>query len=230
MPQSSDETLTRRFYDRISSVYDLIADAGERKTRQAGLNALDVQSGESVLEIGFGTGHSLQFLTEAVGETGHICGVDLSTGMHHAALLRLEQAGLAGRVELKVSAVPPIPWPDETFDAVTLSFTLELFPLNQIPEVLSEIRRVLKPGGRIGVVAMAVTPDGKEDSVLEKTYRWMHQHFPHIVDCQPIAAAQLIETAGFRLIHQEHHEIWSLPVAVLVGLKSAPDLLSSIKK
>ncbi|MEO8166149.1 MAG: hypothetical protein ABI619_12210, partial [Betaproteobacteria bacterium] len=50
----------------------------------------------------------------------------------------------------------------------------------------SMVRRVLKPGGRFGTVSMATTPPGQTDSLLERTYKWMHEHFPHIVDCQPI--------------------------------------------
>ena len=43
------------FYDRISHAYDLISDAGEHKAREQGEQTLNVQSGENVLEIGFGT-------------------------------------------------------------------------------------------------------------------------------------------------------------------------------
>jgi len=217
----TDHDLTRRFYDRISAAYDMIADSGEHTARESGLNVLDVKLGERVLEIGYGTGHSLLELAQLVGSTGKVCGIDISSGMHAAAIRRLTHAGFADRVELRVAPVPPVPWPDATFDVVTMSFTLELFPLDVIPAVLAEAKRVLRPGGRIGIVSMAVTPDGQEDSFMEKTYKWMHQHFPHIVDCQPIAAAQLLEGAGFVVTHQETIDIWSMPVAVLVAqLKS----------
>jgi len=214
---NTDTELTRQFYDRISAAYDLIADSGEHAAREKGLEALDVQPGEQVLEIGYGTGHCVLELAQSVGENGNVSGVDISSGMHDAAIQRLANAGLAERVDLRVAAVPPIPWPDNTFDVVTMSFTLELFPLEQIPAVLAESKRVLRPTGRIGIVSMSVTPDGEKDSVIEKTYKWMHQHFPHIVDCQPIAAARLLEDAKFRLIHETILDIWSMPVAVLVG-------------
>lgn len=215
----TDTELTRRFYDRISAAYDLIADSGERETRERGLVALDVQDGEHVLEIGYGTGHSLLELASKVGPDGQVCGVDISSGMHDAATKRLSKAGLADRADLKVAPVPPIPWPDAKFDVVTMSFTLELFPLDQIPAVLTEAKRVLRPGGRIGIVSMSVTPEGQKDSLLEKTYKWMHQHFPHIVDCQPIPATQFLLDAGFELSHNEMLEIWSMPVAVLVAVR-----------
>ncbi|HRX82504.1 MAG TPA: class I SAM-dependent methyltransferase, partial [Pirellulaceae bacterium] len=71
---------TKSFYDRISHAYDAIADAGEHRARERGLEALAVQPGERVLEIGYGTGHSLVELAKAVGATGRVCGVDISTG------------------------------------------------------------------------------------------------------------------------------------------------------
>jgi hypothetical protein len=62
---TDDVHLTRKFYDRISNVYDALADANEHTARKKGLALLAVQRGESVLEIGFGTGHSLVALAEA---------------------------------------------------------------------------------------------------------------------------------------------------------------------
>lgn len=215
--QKSDTESTRRFYDRISSAYDLLADADEHVAREKGLAALAVQPGEHILEIGYGTGHSLVELARLTGPKGKVCGVDISTGMQKTALKRLETEGLADRVDLEVGVVPPIPWPDDSFDVVSMSFTLELFALAEIPGILEEIKRVLRPDGRLGVVAMSVTPEGKMDSFLEKTYKWMHQHFPHAVDCQPIPAVQMLEDAGLTITHHEDLEIWTLPVVVLVS-------------
>ncbi|MCA9027881.1 MAG: methyltransferase domain-containing protein [Planctomycetaceae bacterium] len=215
--QTKDTNATRSFYDRISKVYDVIADGGEHTARERGLAALAVQSGEQVLEVGYGTGHSLVSLVKAAGETGSVSGIDISQGMHDAALHRLQADNLADRVDLRVGVVPPLPWPDDHFDVVSMSFTLELFPLDVIPTVLSEIRRVLKKSGRLGVVSMSVTDVGQSDSMMEKTYKWMHQHFPHIVDCQPINAVRFVEEAGLQITHREEMAIWSMPVAILVA-------------
>ncbi|MCA9083476.1 MAG: methyltransferase domain-containing protein [Planctomycetaceae bacterium] len=209
--------LTQAFYDRISHVYDLIADGGEHEARERGLRQLAVQPGESVLEIGYGTGHSLVQLAQAVGPSGQVTGVDLSSGMHDVASKRVSEANLQSRVRLLVGEVPPLPFSDDQFDVVTMSFTLELFPLNVIPEVLHECRRVLRPGGRLGIVSMAKVPDDETESLLEKTYVWMHQHFPHIVDCQPIPLEQLLTEAGFTLSVHERISLFTMPVAVVVA-------------
>ena len=149
----------RAFYDRISGVYDVIADASERE------------------------------------------------GLTERALLRLGD----GR---------ELPYESETFDAAFSSFTLELFELDDIPRVLAEIHRVLRPGGRFTVVSMASVAEGGHPSLLENTYAWMHRHFPHIVDCQPIDAARFLEDAGFEIVDRIDLVIWSMPVAALLGQRS----------
>jgi len=216
---ASIQNPTKSFYDRISHVYDALADSGEHAARERGLSLLAAQPGEKILELGYGTGHSALTLAQAVGPTGRVCGVDISEGMQRVARERIEKAGLGDRVELKVAAVPPIPYGDEEFDAVSMSFTLELFPLETIPSVLADIKRVLRPGGRVGIVSMAVTNPGERDSMLERTYKWMHQHFPHIVDCQPIDVAGFVREAGLKITQEERLEIWTMPVVALVATK-----------
>jgi len=207
----------KRFYDRISRVYDTLSDSSEQEARSRGLEMLAVESGERVLEIGFGTGHSLVELARATGTEGEVHGVDISEGMLEMASRRLRDEGLANRVELRLAAVPPLPYPDGCFDVVTLSFTLELFGEDLIGEVLAEVRRVLRAGGRLGVVAMSVPPEDEHDSLIERAYKWMHRHFPHIVDCRPIDAETILEEAGFRIDRHETTTIWTMPVIALVA-------------
>jgi demethylmenaquinone methyltransferase/2-methoxy-6-polyprenyl-1,4-benzoquinol methylase len=107
------------------------------------------------------------------------------------------------------------------FDAAFTSFTLELFPLDDIPVVLAEIRRVLRDGGRLGVVSMATVKQGERASLLEKTYVWMHRHFPHIVDCQPIDVAQCLADAGFDVQDEIDMEIWTMPVRAVLGVEGS---------
>jgi demethylmenaquinone methyltransferase/2-methoxy-6-polyprenyl-1,4-benzoquinol methylase len=209
--------LTQQFYNRISHAYDLIADGGEHEARERGLELLNVQPGESVLEIGYGTGHSVVQLAESVGRSGHVTGIDISSGMRDIAQKRVSEGGLDDRVKLTVGEVPPLPMEDDVFDVVTMSFTLELFPLKTIPTVLSECRRVLKPGGRLGIVSMAAVKDGEDESLLERTYIWMHTHFPHIVDCQPIPLEELVTNAGFTLSVHERMSLFTMPVSMVVA-------------
>ncbi|MCB1062639.1 MAG: methyltransferase domain-containing protein [Verrucomicrobiae bacterium] len=205
------------FYDRISRFYDGIAHSSERKATEEGWRLLSVKPGERILEIGFGTGHSLVEFARLVGATGHVTGVDVSSGMGEVASEKMAEAGVEDRVTIDLAAVPPLACPDASFDAVFLSFTLELFPLNEIPEVLAEVRRVLKPGGRCGVVCMDQPAGPENENLMEQTYEWMHRHFPHIVDCQPIPAVELLEQSGFRVGEVTRMDIWGLAVAAVVA-------------
>ena len=145
--------------------------------------------------------------------------MDISQGMHDIAWSRVVDEGFASQVELTVAAVPPLHYADGSFDAVSMSFVLELFPLEQVPIVLAETARVLRTGGRVSIVSMATTTDGESDSFLEHTYKWLHRHFPHIVDCQPIDVAELVREAGYVDIRESRMEIWTLPVAIVLGKK-----------
>lgn len=91
VPQTRADT--RRFYNEISKVYDLLAERSEASVPKAGLEKLAVAAGERVLEPGVGTGHCLAALAQAGGPTGKVNGIDLSEGMLAQAreLLRQEQ-------------------------------------------------------------------------------------------------------------------------------------------
>jgi demethylmenaquinone methyltransferase/2-methoxy-6-polyprenyl-1,4-benzoquinol methylase len=214
---SQDVEAARHFYDRISSVYDALADASEGACRERGLTLLAPAGGERALELGFGTGHGLVGLARRVGDGGRVVGLDVSEGMAREARKRLEAEGMADRVELRVAEAPPLPFPAASFDVAFASFTLELFPEPALPAVLAELQRVLRPSGRLGVVSMATPGEGESESALSHTYRWLHRHFPHIVDCQPIQIERFLEEAGFELSAQERMSIWTLPVAIVVA-------------
>lgn len=208
----------RAFYDRIARFYDRIADGSEHEARAAGEEALGLRAGERVLEIGFGTGNGVVELARRVSPGGRVEGVDVSEGMLAVAMEKVREQGLEETIGLRIADGRSLPFEDGTFDAVFLSFTLELFSDEDIPRVLGEVRRVLRPsGGRLGVVSMAKA-EGHE-SLLERGYVWMHRHFPHIVDCEPIAVRRLVEEGGFEILHEETVTIWTMPVAIVVGKK-----------
>src|SRR5215470_9596060 len=68
-------------YDHISTAYDLIADPAEQGVRERGLDLLDAQPEERVLDVGAGTGSALPLLAVSVGAGGLVCGLDASAGM-----------------------------------------------------------------------------------------------------------------------------------------------------
>ncbi len=226
MSENNSENISRVYrskaqakesYDRFSRFYDFFAGPFEKKYRDKTLKYLDVKEGETVLEVGFGTGYSLEQIAKRVGETGQAYGIDISSGMLEVTKKRLKKAGLAERVELHCGDASSLPFEDNKFDAVFMSFTLELFDTPEIPKVLNEIKRVLKPSGRLGVVSMS-----KENgqSKLLRLYEQLHEIIPKYVDCRPIYVEQSIKNASFQIKHKEKVKLLSLPGEIVVGIKS----------
>jgi demethylmenaquinone methyltransferase/2-methoxy-6-polyprenyl-1,4-benzoquinol methylase len=211
--QSKNER--RAYYDKIAKVYDLLAEHSERAMREAGIARLAPGPGERLLEIGFGTGHCLAELAKAVGPTGKVLGIDISENMLLQATETLERAGVADRAELQCGDAESLPYEAETLDGIFMSFTLELFDLPEIPRVLAECRRVLRPGGRIVVVG--ISKEGRQGLIV-KAFEWTHRHFPNLMDCRPIYVARALEAAGFAIQETALEHMW-VPVEVVLARK-----------
>jgi len=211
--QSKEET--RAFYNKIAKVYDLLAEHSEHPMRQAGLKKLRPRRGEEILEIGFGTGHTLVQLAWAVGPAGRVYGIDIAERMAAVARKRLEDEKVADWVELYRGDAEQLPYADESMDAVVMNFTLELFDTPDIPRVLAECVRVLRPGGRIVVVG--VSKEGKRGMILA-AFEWTHRHFPNLMDCRPIYVRRALEEAGFRIEDASLEHMW-VPVEIVLGVK-----------
>ena len=199
----------RAAYDRLSRWYDLFS-GGERRLALDALGLLAALPGERALEIGPGTGHALRRLSAEVGPGGLACGLDLSPGMLARARRRAPGSAL-----VRGDGLHP-PFADGGFDLVFLSFTLELFDTPEIPAVLEACARVLRPGGRLGVVALA-----KKDAPIVDLYEKAHRLWPGVVDCRPIHAAQAAAECGLRVRHSQVRALWGLPVEVVIAVKAA---------
>lgn len=212
---AADSLATRRFYDRISRAYDFIADGSEHAIRDRALRQLALAPGERVLEVGFGTGHGLVAMATGVGGSGQVCGIDISGGMVSVARRRLAWQRQQHRVSLLQADARALCFRSGAFDAVFFSFALELFG-TAIPFVLKEAHRVVREGGRIGVVGLA---ESDNPGPVSDLYVWLHRHLPHLIDCMPTDIARAVANAGFELASAETTTMWMLPVAVVVGTK-----------
>jgi ubiquinone/menaquinone biosynthesis C-methylase UbiE len=215
VPRTKEEA--KRSYDRISKYYDYLTGAFERRYAEMALERLSIVEGETVLEIGFGTGHCLKRIAEFIGQMGKVYGIDISSGMMEITKRRLEKAGLAKRAELYCGDAASLPFEDNTFDAVFTSFTLELFDTPQIPKVLEQIKRVLKPGGRLGVASMS-----KENgaSIFLRLYEWIHNKWPKYVDCRPLYVEQSLIDAGYQIKSAEKVKLFRLPMEIIVAINT----------
>ena len=111
-----------------------------------GLAAL--RPGESVLDLGSGSGTDVFCAAVQVGETGRVTGVDM-TDEQVAKASRLRDAHGFSQVELVEARIERLPFPDASFDAVISNGVINLSPAKGL--VFAEAARVLRPGGRLAV-------------------------------------------------------------------------------
>ena len=203
-------------YDRMSLFYDYFTGSSEQRYNKIALELLHIAQGEMVLEIGYGTGHGLKQIAGAVGAAGRVYGIDISSGMRKVSQQRLAKAKLLDRVELICDDALKMPYRDCSFDAAFAGFVLELFDTPEIPIILTEIARVLRPAGRMGIVSLS-----KEASAsrLLSLYEWLHERLPQYIDCRPIYVERVIRDAGFEIRHAERVSLFGLPGEIIIGTK-----------
>ena len=202
----------RESYNSMSRWYDLFT-RSEKHLTDISIQMLAVQPHESILEIGCGTGHTLVEFADKI-ESGKIIAMDISEGMLKVARKRIQTNTRKRCVEFCQGDGLFIPFPNEQFDSVILSFTLELFDTPEIPRVLNECHRVLKVGGRLGVVALA-----KQETTAVHIYEWFHRRIPGLVDCRPIYLQECSKGAGYIIQISKLETMWGLPVEIVVARK-----------
>ncbi len=112
------------------------------------LEILDVQPDDSVLEIGFGAGLGIQKAAE-LASRGWVAGIELSRAMVEEAKGLNALAIAAGRVELREGTSTSLPYSDDEFDKA-LAVNVHYFWEDPVSN-LEEIRRVMRPGGRLAL-------------------------------------------------------------------------------
>jgi ubiquinone/menaquinone biosynthesis C-methylase UbiE len=153
------------------------------------LSLARLEPGERVLDVGCGTGTLAIAAKRQVGPTGAVHGIDASPAMIVRATRKAEQEGLP--VFFNNALAEALPFPDEHFDAVLSTLMLHHLPRNARQAWAREIRRVLKPRGRVLAVDFARTPRARQ-GVIGRFHR--HGH----VDLADIIA--VLNEAGLRNI------------------------------
>jgi len=122
----------------------------ERAFREKLVRLARLAERETVLDVGCGTGTLAICAKRRVGSSGVVYGVDASSEMIARARDKAKKAGAI--VEFRNAVAEALPFPDAHFDAVLCTVMLHHLPEEARQQCTREIRRVLKPGGRLLVV------------------------------------------------------------------------------
>lgn len=162
----------------------------------ASIELLRPRQQDKVLDVGFGGGYSLQSLARLV-PGGKVVGVDYSLEMAK------RQKGIYPSVQVECADVAHLPFPDRIFDRTLTVNSIYYWP--DLVAGLTEIGRVLKPGGKLAV--------GFRSRTSLRLFTWTWQGFSLY---EPREMAQMMEAAGFTVLRVEHRDRWRIPDMVIV--------------
>jgi demethylmenaquinone methyltransferase/2-methoxy-6-polyprenyl-1,4-benzoquinol methylase len=199
-----------KYYSWRASNYD--AGSGfESEHHAEALRLANVKEGQHVLEVAAGTGRATVGLAQAVGKTGKVDALDLSEAMLSQARAKIEKLGLSDRVHFKQGNARALPYPDKTFDLIYNGYMFDLIPLDGFVPILKEMRRVLKPGGKLVLLNMS-KPDERK-TLFEKIY----ERGLAVMPCRPVLMSTYLEPAGFTDIQRIYRPTRGSVISFLWG-------------
>jgi ubiquinone/menaquinone biosynthesis C-methylase UbiE len=177
--------------------YDLLAWllllGRERAFRERLVQLARIEPGQSVLDIGCGTGSLAIAATRRVGPSGTVRGIDASPEMIARARRKARKAGVD--VTFTNGVVESLSFPDRHFDAVLGTLMLHHLPREAREQCAREMRRVLKPGGRVLAVDFGgATRDRK--SLIEHFHRHGRVDVHDIVKLLSKAGLEIVESGA----------------------------------
>ena len=172
----------------------------ERSFRERLIGLARLRPGEVVLDVGCGTGTLAIAAGRHVGPSGSVHGVDASPEMIVRATKKASKAGVAAA--FRIGVVESLPYPDAHFDVVLSTLMLHHLPRKARQECALEIRRVLKPGGRVLAVDFGPAPPGRK-GLFGHFHRHGHVDLRDIMQTLAGAGLSILETGvvGVRNLH-----------------------------
>ena len=186
-----------RFYDLM--VW-LLTFGRERSFRERLVELARLQPGESVLDVGCGTGSLAIAAKGRVGPTGIVHGIDASPEMIARATRKAEKAGVT--VNFRTAVVEALPFPDRQLDVVLSTLMLHHLPRATREQSAREIRRVLKPGGRVLAVDFGM-PGRHRKGIISHLHRRGHLSLDTVIELLSGSGLTVVETGpvGVKDLH-----------------------------
>jgi ubiquinone/menaquinone biosynthesis C-methylase UbiE len=205
---------TRRVYDILSTIYPLSTYFFHSKAHKASLEMSGIVDGMQVLEVATGSGEMFRRLVKA-NRSGHTVGVDLSPRMAARTLKQVRRDFPRVKSECQAVDARYLPFQRESFDAVVSCYMLELLSHDDILQALSEIRRVLRPGGTMTLVLI-----GHGGAVFHGLYKFAGQFAPafwgHTVERR---IPELLDSRGFRIVEERRVVQSGYPSRVVTAVR-----------
>ena len=147
-----ENDFVERVYEKLASVYDLTFGPTLHPGRVQALQRMQIHPGDSILEVGVGTGINCSMYPSNT----EITGIDFSAGMLEKARERVARKGI-GNVRLLQMDAQDLKFEDDSFDIVYAPYLISVVP--DPVKVAREMRRVCKPGGRIIFLNYFLSPN-----------------------------------------------------------------------
>jgi ubiquinone/menaquinone biosynthesis C-methylase UbiE len=189
------------FYDLTVS---LMTFGHADRLRLLTLDQAQLKPGESILDVGCGTGGVTIPAKKRVGQNGSAAGIDPAPEMIAVAKRKAERAGI--QIDFRVAVIESLPFPDESFDVVTSSLMMHHLPHHLQVKGLAEILRVLrspdpasgKPGGRILIADML----RQSGSAFQRFFTSVILHHGHVFESGLQEMPALLREAGYEDVEQ----------------------------
>ena len=208
---NSDEV--RQAYSRIVLIYDIWSWLTESRASARAFELAKPEDGETILEVAVGTGTNFKRLVKA-NPSGKNTGVDLTPAMLSRARERLRQSTLSN-FELFEGDAFTLPVGDESVDLLVNQYMFDLIPVADFPRLISEFKRVLKPGGRLVLVNMTLS-----ETRLGHFYEAVYRLSPKLMGgCRGVRLAPALQAAGFRVERREYHQQSFFPSEVVLAYR-----------
>ena len=144
----------RDVFDSVAGNYDLMNDLMSgglhRLWKHFTIEQAAVRRGQVVLDLAGGTGDLAKTFCRKVGSSGQVVLADINAAMLNEGRRRLIDAGVAGNLSIAQVNAENLPFPDATFDVITIAFGLR--NVTDKPAALQSMLRVLKPAGKVMIL------------------------------------------------------------------------------